>query len=68
MNAIKNAIKENRKYKVFWGVFIVSTGLLITELITADHWVKVVIGVVTAYMAGNVGEHFSRWNHRSDHE
>jgi len=55
-----NKTARDRKYKVFWGAFIITTILLVFQKITGDQWVAMAGTEFMAYMAGNVGAHFSK--------
>lgn len=60
MNRWTRALRENRKYSVFWGVFVVVTFLLIFDRLGGSEYKDIVIFVTGLYMAGNVGEHLSK--------
>lgn len=54
-----NKVARDRKYKVFWGAFIVTAILLFFDKITGDQWVTMSSVEFMTYMAGNVSGKFS---------
>lgn len=52
-------LRRERKYKAFWAMFLVITGLLTWNKLNGDQYVELMIFTFGLYMAGNVGEHVS---------
>jgi len=52
-------LARERKYKIFWGSFILTTALRVAEFITGDQWVTMGGTIFTVYMLGNVGAKFA---------
>ena len=59
MSISVDKIARERKYKIFWGSFVITTFLLIFDKITGDQWVTMGGTIFTVYMLGNVGAKFS---------
>ncbi len=57
-------IRRDRKYKAFWAVFLLTCIALFFDKLNGEQWVDTTIFVFGLYMAGNVGEHFSRKDRR----
>jgi len=57
---MESLLRRERKYKAFWGVFLFACVALFFDKLTGDHWVDTVIFIFGLYMAGNVGEHYTR--------
>jgi len=53
-------LRENRKYTVFWAVFLIETALRLGDIISGSEYKEMVIFVTGLYMAGNVGEHMAK--------
>jgi hypothetical protein len=56
----EDLLRRARKYKIYWAAFLSNIVLLVWKLISADNFVDLQIFTFGLYMAGNVGEHFSR--------
>ena len=59
-SSIGDRLRRDRKYKAFWGVFLFSSVALVIDKLSGDQWVEFMIFVFGLYMAGNVGEHYTR--------
>jgi len=57
---LEDPITRDRKYKVFWAVFLVELALTIWGKLDGDQFVELTSVVFGLYMAGNVGEHWTR--------
>jgi uncharacterized membrane protein YjjP (DUF1212 family) len=57
---MESLLRKERKYKAFWGVFLFACVALFFERLNGDQWVDTVIFIFGLYMAGNVGEHYTR--------
>lgn len=60
MQPLRSSLREERKYTVFWVVFLAACFMLVIDKLSGDQWVTIVGAVFAAYMAGNVGEHFAK--------
>ena len=60
MNSLngERKLQKNRKYKAFWGVFLMATLLAVLGKLTSE-WVTVMGTTYGLFMAGNVGEHWT---------
>ena len=56
----EDRLRRDRKYTAFWGVFLVATVALFVDKINGDNYVNIVWTVFGLFMAGNVGEHWTR--------
>ena len=54
-----NPLRRERKYKVFWGVFLVISAMLAFDKMDAALYVDLVKYTFLGYMTANVGEHFT---------
>lgn len=52
--------RRDRKYKAFWGVFLFSASALMLGKLTGTEWITFAGTVYGLYMAGNVGEHYTK--------
>lgn len=50
--------KWSQKFALVVGVFLVSTGLLEQHLVNESTWLTVTLGVIGAYICGNVAQKF----------
>jgi hypothetical protein len=57
---LETAFNRQRKYKAFWGVFIVVSAALFFDKLTGTEYANLVWPIFGLYMGGNVGEHFSK--------
>lgn len=57
---IATKLRRDRKYKAFWGVFLLSCIALFFDKLNGGEWVDLVIFVFGLYMAGNVGSHYTQ--------
>jgi len=55
---MEDKLRRDRKYTAFWAVFLMSSVMAFTHVISGAEWVTVTGIVYGAYMAGNVGEHY----------
>lgn len=53
-------LRRNRKYKAYWGAFLMASAALFWNKLTGDQYVNLVIFTFGLYMGGNVGEHWTR--------
>ena len=53
-------MKSHRKYIAFWGVLLLSSFLTAFDKLTGAEWVNLVMPVFGLFMAGNVGEHYTK--------
>jgi len=57
---MEDPLRRDRKYKLTWAVFLMATFMLAIDKLDGDMWVTVIMGIMAAYMAGNVGEHIAK--------
>ena len=57
---MNDLLRRNRKYTVFWAAFLFANFALVIDKLSGDQWVTFVGMVFSAYMVGNVGEHFAK--------
>jgi uncharacterized membrane protein YjjP (DUF1212 family) len=60
MKPVFSVLEGQRKYSVFWAVFLMASFFLAVDILSGDQWVTVVGAVVAGYMVGNVGEHWTK--------
>lgn len=58
-SSLGDKLRRDRKYKAFWGVFLMASVALFFDKLNGDQWVEILIFVFGLYMAGNVGEHYT---------
>lgn len=56
---IDDRLRRDRKYKAFWGVFLMATFLGVVDKLSTEY-VTLITAVYGLYMAGNVGEHWTK--------
>lgn len=56
----RDTLRRERKYTTFWGVFLFASVALFFDKLNGDQWVELLIFIFGLYMAGNVGEHYTR--------
>ena len=57
---MNDKLRRDRKYKAFWAYFLLMTVLLVFNRLSGEQYVEVIIFGFGLYMAGNVGEHWSK--------
>lgn len=58
--AAEDRLRRDRKYKAFWAVFLMGSTALFWDKLSGDQYVNLVWPVFGLFMAGNVGEHWTR--------
>lgn len=54
------SLRRDRKYKAYWGAFLMASVALFWGKLTGDQYVNLTIFTFGLYMGGNVGEHWTR--------
>ena len=62
MNAV-DKLRRDRKYKAFWGVFLMASVGLFFDKLNGSEYANLVWPVFGLYMAGNVGH---QWKERKE--
>ena len=57
---IEDRLRRDRKYKTFWGLFLMSSILIGFDKLSGAQYVELMTFVFGLYMAGNVGEHWTK--------
>ena len=57
---VEDRLRRDRKYKAFWAVFLMSSVALFWDKLTGAEYVQLTTFVFGLYMAGNVGEHWTK--------
>lgn len=57
---MEDRLRRDRKYKAFWGVFLMSSVALFFDKLNGDQFVALIWPVFGLFMAGNVGEHWTK--------
>lgn len=60
MAEMEDRLRRDRKYKAFWGVFLMTSVALFFDKLNGDQFVDLVWPVFGLFMAGNVGEHWTK--------
>jgi len=50
----------SRKYKAYFAAFLMSSFLLVIDKLVGGDWVTFNLAIFSAYMIGNVGEHYTK--------
>lgn len=53
-------LRRDRKNKAFWGVFLMASVALFWNRLDGTEYVSLIWPVFGLYMAGNVGEHWTK--------
>lgn len=57
---MEERLRGTRKYYAFWGVFLMASAALFFDKLNGDQFVALVWPVFGLFMAGNVGEHWTK--------
>lgn len=57
---IEDRLRRDRKYKAFWAVFLMASTMTFFGKLNGAQYVDLIIFVFGLFMAGNVGEHWTR--------
>ena len=57
---IEDRLRRDRKYKAFWAVFLMASTMTFFDKLNGAQYVDLIIFVFGLFMAGNVGEHWTR--------
>ena len=60
MKLLEDRLRRDRKYKAFWAVFLMASVALFFDKLTGTEYVSLVWPVFGLFMAGNVGEHWTK--------
>ena len=60
MIQLDDRLRRDRKYKAFWGVFLMSSVMVFVDKLSGAEYVQLLTFVFGLYMAGNVGEHWTK--------
>jgi len=64
---MEDQLRRDRKYKAFWGVFLMASVALFFDKLGGDQYVNLLWPVFGLYMAGNGWEHASKaWEARGE--
>lgn len=55
-----DALRRDRKYKAFWAVFLMTSVMAFWGKLSGAEYVELITFVFGLYMAGNVGEHWTK--------
>lgn len=56
----EDRLRRDRKYKAFWAVFLMASTALFWDKLSGSEYANLVWPVFGLFMAGNVGEHWTR--------
>lgn len=56
----EDQLRRDRKYKSFWAVFLMAAVMTFWGKLNGDQFVELLTFVFGLYMAGNVGEHWTK--------
>jgi hypothetical protein len=57
---IEDRLRRDRKFKAFWAVFLMASVMAFLDKLNGVQYVDLVTFVFGLYMAGNVGEHWTK--------
>lgn len=57
---VEDRLRRDRKYKAFWGLFLMASVMIAWNKLSGDQYVELMTFVFGLYMAGNVGEHWTK--------
>jgi hypothetical protein len=60
MEMMDDLLRRNRKYKAFWGLFLMASVMVFADKLAGDQYVNLMTFVFGLFMAGNVGEHLAK--------
>ena len=60
MIQLDDRLRRDRKYKSFWAVFLMASAMTFLDKLTGAEYVQLLTFVFGLYMAGNVGEHWTK--------
>lgn len=66
MSDTEETLRRDRKYKAYWGTFLLASVALFWDKLSGDQYVNLIIFIYGLYVGGNVGEHWTTTKETKD--